>query len=761
MISQDPTTGTLYRGDTVSFSVSLGPELVEVPRVQAMGVEAATDLLEGLGFTGRDPGGRHLPRHRLRLQLRPRCGRRGAEGLHDHALFRASDRCCPSLRACTSEPPGRTTLLASLVLRGAGRVLGIDVLPHQGPARPGADARLPGRALRRSRRSRCCSSHPARWRGSPPSCAGTPSSSACSTAWPRSSRPPGLAHTPASVSGFVTGLYVVCTPLLAAAILRTRIPPITWVAVALATVGLGVLALRGLSVGYGELITLASAVLYALHIVGLGAWSTARDAVGMTILQVIVIALVCTMATVHDGIVLPDPHGRLGLGRPTWRSSSGRSACSGRPGRRPTCRPPARRIIMSMEPVFASVFAVWLGGEDLTRPPAPRRLRWCSSRCSSSSSHPVAWSRARSRTSRSEQRARCVLTPRRGDATGASPYRGPVDTCVRCGADLGVGRFCLNCGHRIGEPAPVAAAPPVPARARLSPLLAPAAPARSRAGRSPVQAADPTPSPRRPSPGAAVDRCHARPRPGTRGPEPGSTVPESRARSGARLDLGPRPGPASLRGGRRARRRRPGARTGLDLLGARSGAAGRPGLRPARGLRHRRGRHHRDRRRRRAPRRPPTSRGRRVDGARRRRPRSRRRASASGSTSPTPPPSRCRAPRRPRPTSTATWWRTRPSRCTTATRAPPGASAGDASGQAVTITLPEPGVVYRVGLVNGYAKQVAGVDWYPNNRRILSVTWGFDDGTTVEQTFSERPVMQRLKVPPVRDVHGRRSRSRR
>ena len=75
--------------------------------------------------------------------------------------------------------------------------------------------------------------------------------------------------------------------------------------------------------------------------------------------------------------------------------------------------------------------------------------------------------------------------------------------------------------------------------------------------------------------------------------------------------------------------------------------------------------------------------------------------------------------------------------------------AGDASGQAVTITLPEPGVVDRVGLVNGYAKLVAGVDWYPNNRRILEVTWGFDDGTTVEQTFSERPTMQLLKVPPV------------
>ncbi len=75
--------------------------------------------------------------------------------------------------------------------------------------------------------------------------------------------------------------------------------------------------------------------------------------------------------------------------------------------------------------------------------------------------------------------------------------------------------------------------------------------------------------------------------------------------------------------------------------------------------------------------------------------------------------------------------------------------AGDASGQTVTITLAEPGVVQRVGLINGYAKKVAGVDWYPNNRRILTVTWGFDDGTTVGQTFAERPGMQKLKVPRV------------
>ncbi|HSU01656.1 MAG TPA: PASTA domain-containing protein, partial [Nocardioides sp.] len=50
VISQDPVTGTLFRGDTVSFVVSLGPELVAVPNVEAMGIEAATELLEGLGF---------------------------------------------------------------------------------------------------------------------------------------------------------------------------------------------------------------------------------------------------------------------------------------------------------------------------------------------------------------------------------------------------------------------------------------------------------------------------------------------------------------------------------------------------------------------------------------------------------------------------------------------------------------------------------------------------------------------------------------
>ena len=173
----------------------------------------------------------------------------------------------------------------------------------------------------------------------------------------------GLAHTAASVSGFITGMYVVATPLFAALLLRTRIGPLTWVAVALAAAGLGVLTLQGLAIGYGEAITLVAALLYALHIVGLGAWSRPEEALGMSILQLIVIAVICLVATAPDGIVLPDTTrdwlsvvymaafaGALALVAQTWAQAH---------------LPPTRTaIIMSMEPVFAALFAVWLGGES-------------------------------------------------------------------------------------------------------------------------------------------------------------------------------------------------------------------------------------------------------------------------------------------------------------------------------------------------------------------------------------------------------------
>ena len=175
----------------------------------------------------------------------------------------------------------------------------------------------------------------------------------------------GLADTPASVSGFITGMYVVATPVFAALLLRTRIGGLTWAAVAVAMVGLGVLTLGGLSVGYGEALIFVAAMIYALHIVGLGAWSEPHQALGMSIVQLIVITVICTLCTAPNGMVLPT---RLD----DWLSIlymavfAGAAAMIGQTWAQAHLPPTRAAIIMSMEPVFAALFAVMLGGESMT-----------------------------------------------------------------------------------------------------------------------------------------------------------------------------------------------------------------------------------------------------------------------------------------------------------------------------------------------------------------------------------------------------------
>lgn len=177
----------------------------------------------------------------------------------------------------------------------------------------------------------------------------------------------GLAHTAASVSGFITGLYVVCTPLLAALLLRSRIGPLTWLAVGLAIGGITVLTLQpsGLAFGYGEGITLIGSVIYALHIVGLGAWSRRGEAMGMAIVQLAVISVVCFLGAVPNGITVPDRAG-------DWVSivymavGAGALAMAGQTWAQAHLSPTRSAVIMSTEPVFAAFFAVLAGGEDLT-----------------------------------------------------------------------------------------------------------------------------------------------------------------------------------------------------------------------------------------------------------------------------------------------------------------------------------------------------------------------------------------------------------
>lgn len=180
----------------------------------------------------------------------------------------------------------------------------------------------------------------------------------------------GLAHTSASVSGFITGLYVVATPLLTALVLRTRVSGTTWLAALLATAGLGVLSLNGFSVGYGELMTLLSALVYAVHIIALGRLSEAGAALSLSLVQMVVITVVCVVAALWPGtgpaglqlpasghdwlavLYLAIVASALTMVAQTWaqaRIEASRAA-----------------VVMAMEPVWAAAFAVALGGEMIT-----------------------------------------------------------------------------------------------------------------------------------------------------------------------------------------------------------------------------------------------------------------------------------------------------------------------------------------------------------------------------------------------------------
>lgn len=175
----------------------------------------------------------------------------------------------------------------------------------------------------------------------------------------------GLGHTDASVSGFITGMYVVLTPLVLWMLFRIHIRRTTWIAVFLATAGLAILSLRGVALGLGETITFVGAGLYALHIVLLGRWSAGSDAITLTSIQMISIAGISLAGAIPGGITLPQTTGAwvstlymvlaagiMALLLQTWaqaRMGATRAA-----------------IIMTTEPVFAAGFAVAFGGEQLT-----------------------------------------------------------------------------------------------------------------------------------------------------------------------------------------------------------------------------------------------------------------------------------------------------------------------------------------------------------------------------------------------------------
>ena len=175
----------------------------------------------------------------------------------------------------------------------------------------------------------------------------------------------GLTLTTVSNTGFITGLYVVFTPVVTALALKKNITRIEWLAVFMATIGLALLSLKGLTFGLGEFLVLVSALFFALHIVALGEWSKGLDTYALTVLQLGTCALLTFAASLKSGFKAPPDSGvwwsiiytalfatALAFIVQTWAQSF--------------IKPSSVAVILAMEVVFAAAFGIWLLSEPLT-----------------------------------------------------------------------------------------------------------------------------------------------------------------------------------------------------------------------------------------------------------------------------------------------------------------------------------------------------------------------------------------------------------
>jgi drug/metabolite transporter (DMT)-like permease len=175
----------------------------------------------------------------------------------------------------------------------------------------------------------------------------------------------GLERTTVSSAGFITGLYVVFTPLLALLLFRTRVGRAVWLGVALAVAGLGLLSGVGAGDPVGDALVLAGSAAYSLQIVLMERYAPRYDAIAFTQAEMLAafggFALVAVAAgqvelprgwTVWGALLVTGIFASaLGFLVQTWaqrRTSATRTA-----------------LAFAMEPVFAGFFGFWLAGDRL------------------------------------------------------------------------------------------------------------------------------------------------------------------------------------------------------------------------------------------------------------------------------------------------------------------------------------------------------------------------------------------------------------
>jgi len=175
----------------------------------------------------------------------------------------------------------------------------------------------------------------------------------------------GLEATTASNAGFITGLFVVITPVAAAVVLGDRIPGVAWGAAAVSALGLYLLSgAAGLNLR-GDGLELLCAVAFAAHILATARGARLHEVGALLAVQLLVCAVFCLVAAAALG-QLEAPRGAtvwsalivtsvvasaLGFFVQTYaqiHTSSARTA-----------------LILASEPAFAGLFGYSLAGDRL------------------------------------------------------------------------------------------------------------------------------------------------------------------------------------------------------------------------------------------------------------------------------------------------------------------------------------------------------------------------------------------------------------
>jgi drug/metabolite transporter (DMT)-like permease len=177
----------------------------------------------------------------------------------------------------------------------------------------------------------------------------------------------GLEETSASNTGFITGLFVVLTPVLGAVFLRQRIPVTAWVAAGVAMLGLWLLSGAGGDFDLrGDGLVFLCAISLAAHILATASAVRRFDVGALLAIQLGVVGLVSLAIAAVAGQLEP-PEGTT-----VWSALIVTSLVASALGFfvqsfAQKHAPPARTaLILATEPAFAGLFGWLLNDERLT-----------------------------------------------------------------------------------------------------------------------------------------------------------------------------------------------------------------------------------------------------------------------------------------------------------------------------------------------------------------------------------------------------------